>query len=108
MHSPQFNFYDHSKLILSSHRLLVTHIDNYKITWWTLSEVKAQALNPDPEQAKFNQNLVDKLKYSTEVLASIQNASANQGSDDGNTNTNLGVEGMAPGVSSKTSKQLLR
>jgi hypothetical protein len=79
------------------------------MTRWTLSEIMAQALNPpvaDPDQAKFNQKLVDKLKYCKEVLASIRNASANQGSDDGN--TNLGVEGMIPSASSKTSKQLLR
>ncbi|KIM91385.1 hypothetical protein PILCRDRAFT_810665 [Piloderma croceum F 1598] len=108
----QFNFYDHSKIILSSQGLLVTHIDkNYKMTRWTLSEIMARALNPpvaDPDQAKFNQKLVDKLKYCKEVLASIRNASANQGSDDGNTNTNLGVEGTLPGVNSKPSKQSSR
>ena len=68
----------------------------------------AQALNPpiaDPDQAKFNQKLVDKLKYCKEVLASIRNASANQGSDDGNTNTNLGVEGTLPGKPSKQSSR---
>jgi cell cycle serine/threonine-protein kinase CDC5/MSD2 len=81
------------------------------MTRWTLSEVMAQALKPpvaDPEQAKFNQKLVDKLKYCKEVLASIRNASANQASEDGNTNTNLGVEGMVPSVSSKPSKVALR
>lgn len=71
----------------------------------------AQALKgpvADLEQAKFNQKLLDKLKYCKEVLTSIRNASASQGSDDGNTNTNLAVEGMVPSVSSKTSKQALR
>jgi hypothetical protein len=70
----------------------------------------AQALNPpvaDPEKAKFNQKLVDKLKYCKEVLASIRNASANQGSDEG-TNTNLAAEGVVPSVSSKASKLSLR
>lgn len=39
---------------------------------------------PDPEQAKFHQKLVDKLKYCKEVLISIRNASAaQQGEDDG-------------------------
>ncbi|KAI5989598.1 hypothetical protein EDD15DRAFT_2284368 [Pisolithus albus] len=78
----QFNFYDHSKVILSSHGLLITYIDkNYKLTRYTLSEVMAQALQPpvaDPEQAKFHQRLVDKLKYCKEVLTSIRNASTNQ------------------------------
>jgi cell cycle serine/threonine-protein kinase CDC5/MSD2 len=78
------------------------------MTRWTLSEVMAQALKPpvaDPDQAKFNQKLVDKLKYCKEVLASIRNASANQASEDDN---NLGVEGMVPSVSSKPSKVALR
>jgi len=79
----QFNFYDHSKVILSSHGLVVTHIDkNYKLARYTLSEIMALALQPpvtDADQAKFNQRLVDKLKYCKEVLTSIRNASANQG-----------------------------
>ena len=78
------------------------------MTRWTLSEVMAQALKPpvaDPDQAKFNQKLVDKLKYCKEVLSSIRNASANQASEDDN---NLGVEGMVPSVSSKPSKVALR
>ncbi|XP_006456153.1 hypothetical protein AGABI2DRAFT_188194 [Agaricus bisporus var. bisporus H97] len=76
----QFNFYDHSKLILSSHGLLVTHIDkNYNLTRHTLSDIMAQSLDArtsDPEQSKFNQKLVDKLKYCKEVLVSIREASA--------------------------------
>jgi len=102
----QFNFYDHSKVILSSHGLLVTHIDkNYKITRYTLSEIMAQALQPpvaDPDQAKFNQRLVDKLKYCKEVLMSIRNASANQASTD----DDAGMDGGR--VSTKTSKASLR
>lgn len=83
----QFNFYDHSKVILSSHGLLVTHIDkNYKLTRYTLSEVMTQAVQPvmmDAEQAKFHQRLVDKLKYCKEVLTSIRNASASVQTGDG-------------------------
>lgn len=83
IHLIQFNFYDHSKVILSSHGLLVTHIDkNYKMTRWTLSELMEQALdapNPHlpPDEAKFHQRLVDKLKYCKEVLVSICTATAN-------------------------------
>jgi len=43
----------------------------------------ARALLPpstDPEQAKFAQRLLDKLKYCKEVLLSIRNASAGSGS----------------------------
>lgn len=85
IHLIQFNFYDHSKVILSSHGLLVTHIDkNYKMTRWTLSELMEQALdapNPHlpPDEAKFHQRLVDKLKYCKEVLVSIQSASSGAG-----------------------------
>lgn len=77
----QFNFYDHSKLILSSHGLLVTHIDkDYNMTRWTLSDIMALAIqaNPqvEPETLKFNQRLIDKLKFCKEVLVSIRTASA--------------------------------
>ncbi|KAJ2915776.1 hypothetical protein MD484_g4652, partial [Candolleomyces efflorescens] len=77
----QFNFYDHSKLILSSQGQLVTHIDKqYRMTRWKLRDIMRFALDPpsdaDQEQLKFNQRLVDKLKYCKEVLASIKNASA--------------------------------
>ncbi|EKM57520.1 uncharacterized protein PHACADRAFT_115710 [Phanerochaete carnosa HHB-10118-sp] len=75
----QFNFYDHSKVILSSHGLLVTHIDkNYQLSRQPLSEIMANALRPpmNAEQAKRNEKLVEKLRYCKEVLASIRNASA--------------------------------
>ncbi|KZP18168.1 Pkinase-domain-containing protein [Athelia psychrophila] len=111
----QFNFYDHSKIILSSHGLLVTHIDkNYKMTRWTLSEIMAQALQPpvaDPEQAKFNQKLLEKLKYCKEVLASIHNASATQTSEggDGEIDADFGAPPIkVPSATSKSSKMALR
>jgi len=106
----QFNFYDHSKVILSSQGLLVTHIDkNYTMTRWTLSQIMELSLLPpvsDPEQAKNNQRLVDKLKYCKEVLLSIRNASANQADAGGS-----GKDGMAAGLemmSARTSKASLR
>ncbi|KAJ2911895.1 hypothetical protein MD484_g8520, partial [Candolleomyces efflorescens] len=77
----QFNFYDHSKLILSSRGQLVTHIDkHYRMTRWKLRDIMRFSLDrpsdADQEQLKFNQRLVDKLKHCKEVLASIKNASA--------------------------------
>ena len=109
----QFNFYDHSKLILSSNGLLVTHIDkNYKMTRWTLTDLMAQALRlstyPDaaadmpPDELKFHQRLMDKLKYCKEVLASIKTASVNGGEigEDGD------EEGMRLGMAA--SKMTLR
>lgn len=71
----------------------------------------AQALQPpvaDPEQAKFNQKLVEKLKYCKEVLASIRNASAQGGLETAEVNGNMGVENMIPSVNSKSSKMVLR
>lgn len=65
----------------------------------------AQALLPpvtDADQAKFNQRLVDKLKYCKEVLMSIRNASANQAALDENAGMGEGL------VSTKTSKASLR
>ena len=54
----QFNFYDHSKIILSAQGLAIAHIDkNYVLTRWSLSQVMARALLPpssDPEQAKWH------------------------------------------------------
>ncbi|KAG1744838.1 hypothetical protein EDB19DRAFT_1960524 [Suillus lakei] len=62
--------------------LLVMHVDkNYKIARFTLSEIMALSLQlpvADPEPAKFNQRLVDELKYYKEVLPSIHNMNANQ------------------------------
>ncbi|KAH9991935.1 kinase-like domain-containing protein [Russula vinacea] len=106
----QFNFYDHSKIILSAQGLAIAHIDkNYVLTRWTLSQVMARALLPpstDREQAKFAQRLLDKLKYCKEVLLSIRNASAGigvGGSAGGSANTT-----EAGGVSAKPSKMSLR
>ncbi|KAI0266184.1 Pkinase-domain-containing protein [Gloeopeniophorella convolvens] len=104
----QFNFYDHSKIVLSSQGLAITHIDkNYVLTRWTLSQVMARALLPpsaDPEQAKFAQRLVDKLKYCKEVLLSIRNASASAGGS--GSGSGSGSEGGA--MSTRPSKASLR
>ncbi|KAF8524388.1 kinase-like domain-containing protein [Hysterangium stoloniferum] len=74
----QFNFYDHTKMIISSQGLLITHIDkNYNLTRWPLSELMTRALLPphhDPLKAKLHQKLLDKLWYCKEVLTSIRNA----------------------------------
>ncbi|TDL22776.1 Pkinase-domain-containing protein [Rickenella mellea] len=74
----QFNFYDHTKVILSSQALLVTHINkDYEMTRWSLSELMSSALRPpvdDPVAAKFTSRLIDKLKYCKEVLQGIRTA----------------------------------
>ncbi|KAI0247980.1 kinase-like domain-containing protein [Lactifluus subvellereus] len=102
----QFNFYDHSKIILSTQGLSIAHIDkNYVLTRWTLSQVMARALLPpstDPEQAKFAQRLLDKLKYCKEVLLSIRNASTGASASGSATPSEAG------GVSGKASKASLR
>ncbi|THH04397.1 hypothetical protein EW145_g5554 [Phellinidium pouzarii] len=78
----QFNFSDHTKVILSSHGLLVTHINkDYELTRWSLSEIMVHSLRPsdDPVEMKFMQRLVDKVKYCKEVLVSIKTASTGGG-----------------------------
>ncbi|KAJ7638614.1 kinase-like domain-containing protein [Roridomyces roridus] len=76
----QFNFYDHSKIILSSNGLLVTHIHkDYSMTKWTLRQIVQLALNGysglSKEDTKLCTKLMEKLKYCKEVLTSIQAAS---------------------------------
>ncbi|TFK38297.1 hypothetical protein BDQ12DRAFT_684301 [Crucibulum laeve] len=111
----QFNFYDHSKLILSSHGLLVTHIDkHYKMTRWSLSDIMAQSLslnsNVDPDHLKFIQRLVDKLKYCKEVLISIRTARASGGNGVPEETDAMGASLAAPtaALGSKVSKASLR
>lgn len=81
-------------MIVSNQGLLVTHIDkNYCLTRFTLSQIMAQMLRPapaDPDTAKFQQRLVDKVKYIKEVLISIHTASANA-----NANTSKGEDAQA-------------
>ncbi|PPQ72561.1 hypothetical protein CVT24_004890 [Panaeolus cyanescens] len=77
----QFNFYDHSKVILSSGGLMVTHIDkHYKMTRHLLSEVMRKSMGvggnggaEDEDEKKWMNKLVDKLKYCKEVLSQIRN-----------------------------------
>ncbi|KAI0641308.1 Pkinase-domain-containing protein [Trametes meyenii] len=112
----QFNFYDHTKVILSSQGLLVTHIDkNYVMTRHSLAEVMAQALRPppaDPDQAKFQQRLVDKLKYCKEVLISIRTASANANSagdeSDEQASEKASEKAPQPAIGTRSSRAALR
>lgn len=67
--------------MLSSSGLHVTHIDrHYTKTELSLSEIMERALNPEllssPEEQKFNEKLVSKLKYCREVIQSIRTAHA--------------------------------
>ncbi|KIK68787.1 hypothetical protein GYMLUDRAFT_154432 [Collybiopsis luxurians FD-317 M1] len=103
----QFNFYDHSKIILSSSGLVVTHIDKSNVlTHWTLSDIMRTSLRAaasttatyDEETIKFNQRLVDKLKYCKEVLVSIRSASAAAGDS-----TAAGPSASRPGASALAS-----
>ncbi|KAF5386544.1 hypothetical protein D9757_005886 [Collybiopsis confluens] len=118
--SHDFNFYDHSKIILSSSGLTVTHIDkNSVLTRWTLSDImlaslQMPALPPtDANQVaiKLNQRLVDKLQYCKEVLVSIRSASTTSsgaavGSNMGPSSSALSSSGMS--LHSGSSKASLR
>ena len=68
----------------------------------------ARALLPpstDPEQAKFAQRLLDKLKYCKEVLLSIRNASVGLGVG---TSGSGGANMIEAGIGAKPSKASLR
>lgn len=99
----QFNFMDHTKLILSSQGLVVGFIDEeYNLTRWTLSGIMARALKGHPagtteDQITLFNRLMDKLHYCKEVLIGIHNAA--RGDDNGGID-----EGVVLGTSkSKTS-----
>lgn len=69
----------------------------------------ARALLPpstDPEQAKFAQRLLDKLKYCKEVLLSIRNASVGVGVGTSGSGSANAIE--AGGIGAKPSKASLR
>ncbi|KAG9119145.1 Cell cycle serine/threonine-protein kinase cdc5/MSD2 [Ceratobasidium sp. 392] len=77
----QFNFYDHSKVILGSQGHSITHIDkHYVVTHYTLSSVMTRVVSgryADAAEKKFYEKLLGKLKYSRDVLQSIRRSSAN-------------------------------
>ncbi|QRV75901.1 Serine/threonine-protein kinase [Ceratobasidium sp. AG-Ba] len=77
----QFNFYDHSKIILASQGHSITHIDkHYVVTHYTLSSVMSRVVSgkyADAAEKKFYEKLLGKLKYSRDVLQSIRRSSAN-------------------------------
>ncbi|KAH9923446.1 Pkinase-domain-containing protein [Epithele typhae] len=75
----QFNFYDHSKIVLSSQGRVVSYIDpDHQFQKYTLAGIMASALQPSsrPEKAKADQRLYDKIQYIREVLLSIHSAEA--------------------------------
>ncbi|KAG8984611.1 Cell cycle serine/threonine-protein kinase cdc5/MSD2, partial [Tulasnella sp. 427] len=65
----QFNFYDHTKLILSAKGHGITYLDkHYRKTHYSLSEIMQRALNPskDELQRKAEEKLLNKIKYCKE------------------------------------------
>ncbi|KAG8948762.1 Cell cycle serine/threonine-protein kinase cdc5/MSD2 [Tulasnella sp. 424] len=81
----QFNFYDHTKMILSAKGHGITYLDkHYRKTHHSLSEIMQRALNPstNESQRKAEEKLLNKLKYCKEVLLSIKTiGSSTTGSD---------------------------
>jgi len=90
------------------------------MTRWTLSDVMSLSLAPPPsntadlEAFKFNQRLVDKLRYCREVLVSIRTASAAGGTGVPDENEAMGMglgatAGTADGaLDGRASKMKLR
>lgn len=98
----------------------MTHLDkDYNQRRFTLSEVMAIALSPpaeDPDELKFNQRLVDKIKYCKEVLNGIKNASSGSSSGSGSTHDQQrprqthaeDTDELGQPASGRSSKQSLR
>ncbi|THV04761.1 Pkinase-domain-containing protein [Dendrothele bispora CBS 962.96] len=117
----QFNFSDHTKMILSTHALVITYIDKTgTLTRWTLAEIMKLSLEIargdhaedgpaplTPEETSFNQKLVDKLRYCKEVLLSIDKLSHESGATAGSTATVTatasGGSGSGHGLTASTS-----
>lgn len=71
----QFNFYDHTKLILSSRGLVVTYINkDSQLSTWSLDEL----LRPDGlgHDRKVVDSIVKKVKYVKVLLGTIRSTSA--------------------------------
>jgi ribosomal protein L12E/L44/L45/RPP1/RPP2 len=71
----QFNFYDHSKLILSSRGLVVTYINkDSQLSTWSLDELlRPEGLGHD---RKVIDSIVKKVKYVKVLLGTIRSTSA--------------------------------
>lgn len=94
----------------------MTHIDkNSVLTRWLLSDIMRNALRAasststaNPDTVKFNQKLVDKLKYCKEVLVSIQTAKTSGSDATATSNIPGSTVGGSVGLPDKTLKASLR
>lgn len=69
----QFNFYDHTKMILSLGGCLISYIDkDYALSRWTLDEIFQQ--DDDKEDKKRMEGILVKLKYCRDVFATTSGA----------------------------------
>ncbi|KAH8830063.1 hypothetical protein DL96DRAFT_1525428 [Flagelloscypha sp. PMI_526] len=81
----QFNFYDHTKIVLSQAGMRITYIDkSYAMSSWTLSELIGWSLGFAPNsyteaETKTLGRLLQKVTYCKEVLMSIWEASNHDG-----------------------------
>jgi hypothetical protein len=93
---PQFNFDDHTKVILSSAGQLITLIDeNATLTRWTLRDLMAWSIRhgasrASSSEAKTMNRLLEKLEYCKEVLVSIRSASTGLPAEAVTTNPSTG------------------
>jgi polo-like kinase 1 len=68
----QFNFYDHTKLILSADGLVVTIIDkHYAMHCWTLASLLQPQGDGERERAK-HERYITKLEYARSLLARMR------------------------------------
>lgn len=70
----QFNFYDHTKMILSLGGCVITYIDkDYTLSRWTLDEILTKQSSDDREKKRMDGILI-KLKYCRDVFATTSGA----------------------------------
>ncbi|OCF59904.1 PLK/PLK1 protein kinase [Kwoniella mangroviensis CBS 10435] len=79
----QFNFYDHTKLILSQDGLVVSVIDRHSIlrTWSLESLLQPIGDDANPKDKKRIEGVVHKVQYARDVLAKIKSHGMNKATD---------------------------
>ncbi|WVQ80413.1 hypothetical protein IAT38_002518 [Cryptococcus sp. DSM 104549] len=70
----QFNFYDHTKLILSHNGLVVSVIDRHQVlrTWSLESLLRPVSEDATPKEKKRIEGVLHKVQYAKDVLAKIK------------------------------------
>ncbi|WWD06083.1 hypothetical protein V865_004168 [Kwoniella europaea PYCC6329] len=98
----QFNFYDHTKLILSQDGLVVSVIDRHSIlrTWSLESLLQPIGDDVNPKDKKRIEGVVHKVQYARDVLAKIKSHGMNKATDN-----KTGVNGVPVAAGTRAAVQ---